>query len=116
MTRKSKKLTVLSRNLRNNSTETERFLWYHLKDKFPTIHFRRQFPIGNYIADFVAVKNKLVIECDGGQHTKEKDKAKDDFLKLQGYKVLHFWNQEIFKNTDGVLTVIYTELFGKNKE
>ena len=116
MTKKSKNLRVLSKNLRNFPTETEKFLWYYLRRKFPDIHFRRQFPIGNYIVDFVAVKNKLIIECDGGQHTKENDKERDDFLKLQGYKVLRFWNPEIFNNTEGILTVIYTELFRKNKE
>ena len=102
MTKKSKNLRVLSKNLRNFPTETEKFLWYYLRRKFPDIHFRRQFLIGNFIVDFVAVKNKLVIECDGGQHTKEKDKEKDDFLKSQGYKVLHFWNPEFL----GILTGI----------
>ena len=115
MTKKSKNLRVLSKNLRNFPTETEKFLWYYLRRKFPDIHFRRQFPIGNYIVDFVAVKNKLIIECDGGQHTREKDKVRDNFLLSKGFKVLHFWDQEIFNNIEGILTVIYTELFGNNK-
>jgi len=115
MTRKIKKLTILSRNLRNYPTDTERFLWYHLKNRFPGIHFRRQFPIGNYIVDFVAYKNNLIIECDGGQHSKKKDKVRDNFLSSKGFKVLHFWDQEVFNNIEGILTVIYTELFENNK-
>ena len=102
MTRKIKKLTVLSRNLRNYPTDTERFLWYHLKNKFPGIHFRRQFPIGNYIVDFACRSKKIVIEIDGGQHNEENnieyDKTRTEYLNSKGYKVIRFWNNEIDQN------------------
>ena len=100
----------LAQTMRNNSTEAERFLWYHLRDKFPEIHFRRQYQIGRYIVDFVVLKNKIIIECDGGQHTQEKDRERDLFLQSKGYTVLRFWNREIFLNLQTVLTVIYNAL------
>ncbi len=102
----------LAQTMRNNSTEAERFLWYHLRDKFPEIHFRRQYQIGKYITDFIALKNKIIIECDGGQHTQEKDRERDLFLQSKGYTVLRFWNREIFLNLQTVLTVIYNALQG----
>lgn len=108
--KRSKNIQRLAKTMRYTSTEAERFLWYHLRDKFPQIHFRRQYQIGKYIADFVAVKNKLIIECDGGQHTKEKDEVRDEFLRNKGYTVLHFWNRDIFLNLNTVLTVIYNAI------
>ncbi len=105
--KRSKNIQNLAKTMRHTSTEAERFLWYHLRDKFSQIHFRRQYQIGRYIADFVAIKNKLIIECDGGQHTKEKDKVRDEFLRSKGYTVLRFWNRDIFLNLQTVLAVIY---------
>jgi len=76
------------------------------------VKFRRQEPMGNYIADFVSHEMKIVIELDGGQHTEKnkKDKERDDWLKSQGYEVLRFWDNEVFKNRDGVLGIIRRKL------
>ena len=70
--------------------------------------FRRQEPIGNYIVDFVCQEKRIVIEVDGGQHSTEhrRDNERDKWLKMQGYKVLRFWNNEVLTNTEGVLEVI----------
>ena len=70
--------------------------------------FRRQEPIGNYIVDFVCQEKKIVIEVDGGQHSaeRERDFERDRWLKIQGYKVLRFWNNEVLTNITGVLEVI----------
>jgi very-short-patch-repair endonuclease len=72
------------------------------------LKFRRQQPIGNYIADFVCFERRLVIEVDGGQHAsaEDRDKERDDWFDKQGFRVLRFWNNEVFKNTDGVLEKI----------
>lgn len=107
---RSKNIQNLAKTLRKNQTDTERFLWFNLRQYFPNIHFRRQHQIGNYIVDFVSVKNKLIIECDGGGHTKEKDKNRDNFLTSKGFKVLRFWNNEIYNNLEAVLSVIYNSL------
>lgn len=100
----------LAKTMRHAPTEAERLLWYHLRDKFPQIHFRRQYQIGKYIADFVSLKSKLILECDGGQHTKEKDKTRDLFLQSKGYTVLHIWNKDLITNLNGILTLIYEHL------
>ncbi len=68
--------------------------------------FRRQHQIGQYIVDFVCLEKKLVIECDGGQHTEEVDKERTLFLEQEGFKVLRFWDNDILKNIEGVYEVI----------
>jgi len=110
MKKRTTKIQSLARNMRNTPTEAERVLWYHLRDKFPDFRFRRQYQIGKYIVDFVSLKNKIVIECDGGQHTQEKDKTRDLFLQSKGYTVLRFWNREIFLELPTVLNVIHNTL------
>lgn len=99
--------TILSRKLRNNLTEAEKYLWYVLRAENLGFKFRRQEPIGNYIVDFVCYEKKLIIELDGGQHYQSADdKARDVWLKSQGFKVLRFWNNEVLENRDGVVSKI----------
>ena len=106
------KSTNIARTLRKNFTETERLLWKHIRQKqLDGYKFRRQQPIGQYIVDFVNFERKIIIELDGGQHTEiEKDKERDKFLRDQGFKVLRFWNHEVFENVEGVLEVIKKNL------
>ena len=107
---RKKNIQNLAKTLRKNQTDTERFLWHFLKENFPHVHFRRQYQIGNYIVDFISIKHKLVIECDGGGHSKEKDSIRDTFLTKKGFKVLRFWDNEIFNNSEGVFIVIQKNL------
>src|SRR5262245_17206320 len=74
--------------------------------------FRKQAPIGDYVVDFVCLTAKLVVEADGGQHDwrREEDEVRTAWLEARGYRVLRFWNNEIFENIDGVLHVIATAL------
>jgi very-short-patch-repair endonuclease len=98
-----------AKTLRKRFTDTERLLWKHLRAKqIEGYKFRRQEPIGSYIVDFVCQEKKIVIEVDGGQHSveRERDIARDRWLKEQGYKVLRFWNNEVLTNINGVLEVI----------
>jgi len=110
-------LTEKARDLRKNLTDAERQLWYHLRaHRFQNYGFRRQYPIEErYIADFVCLEKMLVIELDGGQHSEQiaYDTARTQFLEQQGYKVLRFWNNEVFENTEGVLTSILSALESK---
>ena len=64
--------------------------------------------MGPYIVDFVCFEQKIIIELDGGQHQEqiEKDQKRDQFFQNQGYKVLRFWDNEVFQNINGVLEVI----------
>ena len=67
--------------------------------------FRRQHPIGPYIADFCCVEQALIIELDGGQHADQSsaDQQRTNLLKNLGYRVLRFWNNEVHSNIEGVL-------------
>jgi very-short-patch-repair endonuclease len=95
-------------------TDAERKLWWRLRSDFPDLHFRRQAPVGPYFADFACHKSRIVVEVDGGQHMHadhaEKDSARNAYLAKQGYRVLRFWNNDVLKNIDGVLTTIHDEL------
>ncbi len=66
--------------------------------------FRRQHPIGRYVVDFVNLEKKVVVELDGGQHALDPgDKIRDEWLRTEGYKVLRFWDNQVFSNLEGVL-------------
>ena len=98
-------------------TDSERFLWKYLRKRQIGGHkFRRQHIIGNYIVDFVCLKKKLVIELDGGQHKNniEYDTQRTKYLKLEGFKVIRFWNNQVLNEIEGVLETIYN-LLNKNK-
>jgi very-short-patch-repair endonuclease len=92
-----------SRQLRNQATEAEKKLWYHIRNKQLGYKFRRQQPIGNYIADFVCLEQKLVVELDGGQHASqlEYDANRTEFLNNEEYRVFRAWNNEVFENIAG---------------
>ena len=99
--------------LRQSQTNAEGLLWYYLRNKqLGGYKFRRQQPIGPYIADFACLPEKLLIELDGGQHADPNapDERRDRFLWQQGYRVLRFWNHDVFADCFGVLERIYGAL------
>ena len=105
-----KQLVSFAKDLRKNSTDTERSLWKHLRAKrFEGFKFRRQEPVGHYIVDFVCFESRVIIECDGGQHglQTERDQERDRWFEEQGYRVLRFWDNEVLKNPEGVLEAIF---------
>jgi very-short-patch-repair endonuclease len=107
------KTAKTAKNLRKNSTDTEKLLWLHLRaKKFQGLKFRRQAPMGRYVVDFVCHAKKLVIEVDGGQHAidKYRDQQRETWLIAQGYSVIRFWNNEILENIEGVLAIIRQKL------
>jgi len=108
-------LAVLNRDraraLRAAQTEVERRLWQRLrKRQLSGAKFRRQHPIGPFIADFFCLNSRLVIELDGSQHGEDRERQSDErrtqYLESQGYRVRRFWNDEILGNIDGVLEEI----------
>jgi very-short-patch-repair endonuclease len=94
-----------ARALRRSMTDAERKLWFALRDRrLAGTKFRRQVPIGPFVADFACYEAKLVIEVDGGQHSESaKDARRDRWLTENGFRVLRFWNNDVLKNIDGVL-------------
>lgn len=99
--------------LRRELTDSERCLWKYLRRRhLKGCRFRRQVPIGPYIADFACLDPALVIEIDGGQHVEKTDydAARSAYLNQRGFKVLRFWSNEVLARTDAVLEVIWKEL------
>src|SRR5580704_13569490 len=94
-----------ARELRRSLTDAERKLWHLLRSRqLSHLKFRRQVPLGPWIADFVSYEHKIVVEADGSQHVdSEHDKARDVDLAARGFRVLRFWNNDILTNTKGVL-------------
>ncbi len=78
------------------------------------LHFRRQAPIGPFIADFADLGRRLVIEIDGGGHGGERDQRRDEWLASQGFQVLRFWNPEVSGNIEGVMRVIFDSVDGES--
>ncbi len=97
-----------AKTLRKQMTDAEHRLWYLLRaHRFAGVKFKRQAPVGHYIADFVCFDRKIIIEVDGGQHAgNARDRRRDEWLTGQGLRVLRFWNNDVLKNTDGVLSMI----------
>ncbi len=108
-------LTTLTKALRINQTPWELKLWNYLRaNKLNGFKFKRQVPVGRYIVDFCCQDARLIIELDGGHHseneTSVKDAEKERDLKSKGYKVLHFWNNEVDSNIEGVMEVILNNI------
>jgi very-short-patch-repair endonuclease len=100
--------TAKARNLRNNMTEPEVWLWARLKRLHADgYHFRRQRPFKGYFLDFVCIDRRLVVELDGGQHNEprqaEHDRVRDAVLARAGYLVLRFPNSAVRTNIDEVM-------------
>ena len=95
-----KGLTGIARRLRKHYTDTERHLWSHLRDRqLEGFKFRRQQSVGRYVVDFVNLEKKVVVELDGRQHALDPgDKIRDEWLRAEGYKVLRFWDNQVFSN------------------
>ncbi len=96
--------------LRNGMTKAEILLWDKLKGKQLGYKFRRQHPIGNYIADFYCHQNLLIIELDGGYHLEEKqqyfDARRTKDLELAGITVIRFLNEEVVNDIERVVEEI----------
>jgi very-short-patch-repair endonuclease len=100
-----------AKRMRREMTRAETLLWRYLKaDRLAGLGFRRQSPIGNHTADFVAHSCKLVVEVDGESHDFEErirhDDRRDRWFASRGYRVLRFTNDDVMKNLEGVLLAI----------
>ena len=100
-----------AKQLRRTMTRAETLLWRHLKaHRLANLAFRRQTPIGNYIADFVAHSCRLIVEVDGESHDFEErfrhDERRDRWFASRGYRVLRFTNVDVMSNLEGVVLSI----------
>lgn len=92
-------------------TRCETILWTRLQDnQLMGLHFRKQHPVGPYIADFACVKARLLVEVDGETHWREHERARDArrtaFLESEGWTVLRVRNDEVYRNEQGVVETI----------
>ncbi|MFS8042547.1 endonuclease domain-containing protein [Xanthobacter sp. AM33] len=107
----SRGLRARARTLRGTLTDAERRLWGELRGhRLGGLSFRRQYPVGPYVVDFVCLPANLVIEVDGGQHYEAagqaRDRRRDLFLADKGFGVLRFSNLDVLNNMSGVLETI----------
>ncbi len=112
---RSLRLRNTARTLRKTKTSQEAKLWRHLRNEQLGVKFRRQYLIANqYIADFVCLEKKLIIEIDGSQHADNTaDKQRTLALKKRGFKMLRFWNNQIDQHLDACLEEIFQYVHGK---
>lgn len=101
-----------AKEMRHAPTDAERQLWSRLRaTRLSGWKFRRQQPIGPYIADFACLEARLIVEVDGSQHADSaRDAARDEWLGAQGFRIMRFWNNEVLENEDGVLVTILAAL------
>jgi very-short-patch-repair endonuclease len=105
--------TRASAHFTQNMTEAERRIWQLLRShQINEYKFRRQVPIGRYIADFVCHEARLIVEIDSGQHdsSSPQEAERSGSLRNEGYRILRFWNNEVLANLDGVHRAIADEL------
>jgi very-short-patch-repair endonuclease len=110
-----KSLTPAARALRRNATSAERRLWQGLRrQQFSGFRFRRQVVLSGFIADFVCFEARLVLEVDGATHSTSeeiaRDAARSAALAAQGFAVVRFTNEDVFRNLDGVLETVRAKL------
>ena len=101
-----------ARVLRREATESERKLWSGLRGEQLGVKFRRQHPLGYYIADFVCLAPKLIVELDGSQHQAQQayDEERSAFFRAQGFDVLRFGSNDPFIHRGAVLQAICNRL------
>lgn len=124
--RTTPKIFARAKELHRNMSPAEAELWKHLRaHRTDDVHFRnhtapmvrrRGHAIGNYIVDFCAPRKKLVIELDGSQHLEQAgyDEERTKYLEAHGYRVLRFWNNDVMKDIDSTLKVIWDTLDQEN--
>lgn len=106
-----RKSTKQARTLRRKLTRAETILWQHLRRRaLNDLRFRRQFPIGPYIADFACADIKLIVEVDGETHNTDAEMRHDQkrtaYIEERGWSVMRCWNNDIYTNLDGTLSAI----------
>jgi very-short-patch-repair endonuclease len=101
-----------AKSLRREMTDGERLLWQRLRSEQLGVKFRRQHPLGAYVADFACLAPKLIVEVDGSQHVDQQayDAKRDAFFKRQGFDVMRFPANLPFSDLQSMLEAIYNRL------
>ena len=108
-----------SRDFRHPLTPPEAKVWHAVRDRQLGFKFRRQHPIGRFIADFYCAEAKLVIEIDGDTHAVPDQAAYDStrtaWLEERGYRVLRFQARDVDHDLDAVLQAIREACVGRSR-
>jgi len=102
-----------ARKLRKSETDAERKIWQQLRSRnLNGAKFRRQYPVGPYVIDFICINEKLIIELDGSQHLQQRtyDAQRTAFLEQAGYRVMRFWDNDVLLQTENVMQAIVDAL------
>src|SRR5690348_1203170 len=108
-------MQIRAKNFRKNMTGAEKRIWYFLRGRrFYGYKFIREMAIDPYIADFACREKKVIVEIDGDQHAEisamQYDHKRTVYLEKCGYKVIRFWNEDVFRNIEKVLEEILKKL------
>ena len=105
-----RKTLVRARALRRKLTNAETILWSRLREGAGGMRFRRQHPIGPYIADFACIWARLVVEVDGATHGSDEeqmhDARREAYLRSRSWRIIRLTNYAVYKSLDRVLEVI----------
>ena len=108
--RSATRLLTFAKRMRREPTDAEAIFWDHVRNRgLGNMKFRRQVPVGPYIADFLCADERLIVEIDGGQHGGARDTTRDAALRALGYRVLRFWNCDVLEDLDAVLETVLAE-------
>jgi very-short-patch-repair endonuclease len=99
-----------ARKLRRTLTDAETILWSRLRRDALGVRFRRQHPVGPYIADFACIPARLIVEVDGGTHgtdaERDHDARRDAFMRAQGWRVVRVWNTDVYERLESLMEMI----------
>lgn len=99
--------------MRHEPTDAERKFWFAVRGrKFDGYKFKRQYAVGPYIADFVCLEKRLIVELDGGQHAQQADydAERTAYLQARRFHVLRAWNDDFLRTPDAILEGIWRAL------
>jgi len=120
--RANRKTRKRAKELRWPMTPAEVIVWTRVqRGRLMGFHFRKQHPVGPYIADFACVKSRVIVEIDGETHWREferrRDAARTAFLEREGWAILRVWNSDVYGNEDGVVeTILRWVIEGRERE
>jgi very-short-patch-repair endonuclease len=104
------KTLARAREFRRTLTDAEAILWSRLRRDALGMRFRKQHPVGPYIADFACVRARLIVEVDGGTHgtdaERSHDARRDAYMHARGWRVVRVWNVDVYESLDGVMEMI----------
>jgi very-short-patch-repair endonuclease len=107
-----------ARRMRREMTEAELKLWSIPRNRaLIGVKFRRQLPVGNYIADFCCLEHRLIVELDGEQHAAQEaaDASRSRFLAEEGFRVLRFWNNQVLSGSEFVVAEILAAIIEEGR-